>query len=253
MKSPAKILLLGLLILGSPLSRADEILVAVASNFTAPMTELAQRFEAQTGHTVQLAFGSSGRFFAQISNGAPYQVFLSADQDKPRRLEETGLAVSGSRFTYAIGRLALWSADAGRVLKGPEALSAEFNRLALANPRLAPYGQAAVQVLERLGMRDATESRWVQGENIAQAFQFVQSGNAELGFIAMSQIMHDGGVENGNAWVVPQDLYSPIRQDAVLMQQAQSCQACIELLTFMNSVSSWQLIKSYGYTVDDQQ
>lgn len=253
MKPPAKALLICLFVFLSPLSLADEVLVAVASNFTAPMTELAQRFEAESGHTVRLAFGSSGRFFAQISNGAPYQVFLSADQDKPRRLEESGLAVSGSRFTYAFGRLALWSGDADRVVTGPEALSADFNRLALANPRLAPYGQAAVQVLESLQLRDATESRWVQGENIAQAFQFVQSGNADLGFIALSQLMVDGSLEKGNAWLVPRELYSPIRQDAVLIQQAESCQACAELLRFLNSSSTQRIIESFGYTVEGRQ
>ncbi|MEQ8953244.1 MAG: molybdate ABC transporter substrate-binding protein [Gammaproteobacteria bacterium] len=225
--------------------------MAVASNFSAPMQEIASRFEQETGHTVNISLGSSGRFFAQISNGAPFQVFLSADQDKPLRLEQAGLTVAGSRFTYAQGRLVLWSADETLLEDSTEILYTDnFQRLALANPRLAPYGQAALEVLQELNLVERTQDRWVMGENIAQAYQFVETGNAELGFVALSQVSGADGFIVGSGWVLPGNLYSPINQDAVLLTAGEDCQACRELLQYMQSIQVRRLIESYGYRVN---
>jgi molybdate transport system substrate-binding protein len=217
---------------------AEEVLVAVASNFTAPMQELVEQFERESGHQVQLAFGSSGRFYAQIVNGAPYQLFFSADQEKPQKLEEAGFSVRGSRFTYAIGSLVLWSRDSSLTVDGPEILDSDFNRLALANPELAPYGRAAVEVLESLNQADDTRARWVQGENIAQTYQFVETGNAQLGFVAKSQVFNNGQLDKGSGWVIPQQLHKAIRQDAVLLNRASDCTACQALINFIGDTAS---------------
>ncbi|MGI9250497.1 MAG: molybdate ABC transporter substrate-binding protein [Pseudohongiellaceae bacterium] len=223
----------------------EEILLAAAANFTAPMTALVNNFETQTGHQIHTSFGSSGRFFAQINNGAPFQLFLSADQDKPARLEATGHTVPGSRFTYATGSLVLWSANNNLHIEGPEVLQQDnFNHLAFANPRLAPYGQAALEVLENLNLAEATRPRWVQGENIAQTFQFVSSGNAELGFVALSQVI----AHSNNGWRVPTTLHRPIQQDAVLLLPGANCQACKEFLQYLRSPQATQIIQSFGYT-----
>ena len=231
---------------------AEEILLAVASNFAAPMGEIAERFEAQSGHEVNLAFGSSGRFYAQISNGAPFQLFFSADQEKPQALIAAGLAQADTLTTYAEGTLVLWSASLN--VTGPEFLSSQsFTRLALANPALAPYGKAAVETLTALEMRAATEAKWVQGENIAQAFQFVESGNAELGFVARSQVAAKPGAQSddieitGSGWIVPADLHTPIYQDAILLTRARDCTACLEFLGFMQTAEVRTLIARYGY------
>ena len=191
---------------------ADEVSVAVAANFTAPMQKIAAEFEKDSGHTAQLAFGATGKFYAQIRNGAPFQVLLAADDETPARLEKEGLAVAGSRFTYAVGTLALWSADPARVDSRGEVLKrGGFAHLALANPKLAPYGAAAVETLNRLGVVAALEPKFVLGENIAQTFQFVSTGNAELGFVALSQVWKDGKLASGSVWVVPETLHAPIR------------------------------------------
>ncbi|WP_346840005.1 molybdate ABC transporter substrate-binding protein [Microbulbifer sp. SAOS-129_SWC] len=229
-------------------ARAGEVTVAVASNFTAPMKEIAAAFERESGHRVKLVFGSSGKFYAQIRNGAPFQVFFSADRAKPRTLDADGLAVPGSRFTYAVGSLALWSPQAGRVRDGAALLqSGDFGKLALANPRLAPYGTAALEVLRSLHLQAATRSHWVQGENIAQTFQFVASGNADLGFVALSQIQHGGRIERGSAWIVPASLYQPIRQDAVLLPAGADSAAARSLLRFVRGKHAAAIIESYGY------
>lgn len=248
-------------------SKAEEVLVATASNFSGPMGALVEEFEARSGHSLQVSYGSSGRFFAQISNGAPFQLFLSADQDKPARLEAVGLVVPGSRFTYAVGSLVLWSAtehDPAHVPEQqtehdpepqPQQLAArlsqgDYSHLALANPRLAPYGHAAQEVLASLGLTAATRSKWVQGENIAQTYQFVSSGNADLGFVALSQVsqaMSDGKIVSGRVWRVPADLHSPIRQDAVLLLSGQDCKACREFMQYLQSAEAQQLIRSFGY------
>ena len=174
---------------------AAEVQVAVAANFTAPMQKIAAAFEQDTGHRAKLAFGATGKFYAQIRNGAPFEVLLAADDETPAKLEREGAALAGSRFTYAIGRLALWSARPGYVDDQGEVLKrGAFKHLAIANPKLAPYGAAAVETLDRLGLLAALQPKFVQGENIAQTFQFVSTGNAELGFVALSQVMEDGKI-----------------------------------------------------------
>ena len=242
------LLLLGLM-LAAPL-RAEQVLVAVASNFSAPMAELARRFTATTGHEVVLTQGASGRFVAQISNGAPFQVFLSADQDKPAVLAEQGLTVPGTRFTYAVGALVLWTAEPDRTVAGPEALLADsVRRIALANPRLAPYGRAAEETLTRLSLVADTRPRWVQGENITQTFQFVESGNAQLGFVAKSQVAAMGADALASAWQVPAALHDPILQDAVLLKAGATCQACHELLDYLRGAEAHELLLEFGYDI----
>jgi molybdate transport system substrate-binding protein len=233
-------------------ANAETISVAVASNFTAAMNDLAAAFEKETGHKVEPAFGSSGKFYAQIKNGAPFQVFFSADAEKPLQLEQDGLTVPETRFTYAIGTLALWSVKADFVDKKGEVLKkASFNKLAIPNPKLAPYGEAAMEVLNHLGIAETVQPKLVLGENIAQTFQFVESGNAELGFVALSQILDKGGIKAGSAWVVPAKLHSPIRQDAVLLKTGAENKAAMELLKFMHSKRAESIILSYGYQTED--
>lgn len=242
-------------------AHAEKITLAVASNFTGAMKEIAAAFEQQSGHQVDLVFGSSGKFAAQISNGAPFQAFFSADQAKPVALENNGLAVPGSRFTYAMGTLALWSADPG-LIDGhsgvPQRLPVErsFNKLAMANPKLAPYGAAALAVLRALQLEAATRGQWVQGENIAQTYQFVASGNADIGFVALSQILAkgdetDGEVKEGSAWIVPETLHPPIRQDAVLLRRGEDSPATREFLMFVRSEKAAGIIQSHGYRIDN--
>ncbi|HEY8569364.1 molybdate ABC transporter substrate-binding protein [Microbulbifer sp.] len=229
-------------------TQADELTLAVASNFTAPMQEIASRFEQHSGHTVKLAFGSSGKFFAQISHGAPYQALFSADQTKPAQLVTLGLADATSRFTYAEGKLALWSSKPGFVDAEGEVLKrGDFNKLAIANPKLAPYGAAAVELLQQLQLETQTRARWVQGENISQTYQFVASGNADLGLVALSQIFKDGKVAEGSAWIVPAQLYSPIRQDAVVLKHGEHVPAMQEFWAFMHSAEVSAIIRTYGY------
>lgn len=229
-------------------ARAEQVQVAVASNFTAPMQKLAAEFEKDTGHKAQLAFGSTGKFYAQIKNGAPFEVLLAADDETPVRLEQEGMAAAGSRFTYAIGTLVLWSARSDYVDAQGEVLNkGQFNKLALANPKLAPYGKAAVETLNKLGLFAALEPRFVQGENIAQTFQFVSTGNAELGFVALSQVMKDGRIASGSAWVVPGNLHTPIRQDAVILSNGKDNAAAIALMKYLKENKARAIIKAYGY------
>ena len=230
---------------------ADELLVAAASNFSAPMDELVLRFEAQTDHTVEGAFGSAGRLFAQISNGAPFQIFFSADQDKPERLLASGLAVPGSSFTYATGALVVWNADEHAAVPDTRALSHDSElRIAIANPRVAPYGAAAMEAIASLALSEALADRLVLGENIAQTYQFVDSGNAPLGFVAKSQVFLDGSLRKGSAWEVPANLHAPIRQDAVLLTRAQDCVACQQFLTFVQLPDQRALLAGWGYRFD---
>ncbi len=229
--------------------RATEaISVAVASNFTAPMKVIANTFEQLTGHAVRLSFGSSGKFYAQIRHGAPFMVFFSADQDKPAALEQDHLAVPGTRFTYAVGKLGLWSADPDLIdTRASILMDNRFNKLALANPRVAPYGMAAVEVLEFLELRERTEQKWVQGENIAQTYQFVRTGNADIGFVALSQIMKDGNLRQGSYWPVPEEAHLPIRQDVVLLRRGESSIAARALLDFVRGDQARAMIEAYGY------
>ena len=227
---------------------AEEVQLAVAANFTAPMQKIAAEFEKDSGHKARLMFGATGKFYAQISNGAPFEVLLSADDETPARLEKDGLAVAGTRFTYATGRLALWSARAGYVDdKGDVLKKADFRHLSIANPKTAPYGAAAVQALGNLGLLPALEPRFVQGENIAQTHSFIVSGNAELGFIALSQVFRDGRLASGSAWIVPANLHEPIRQDAVLLAKGQSNPAAAALLKYLKGDKARSIIKSFGY------
>ncbi|MEW6646568.1 MAG: molybdate ABC transporter substrate-binding protein [Pseudomonadota bacterium] len=232
----------------STLTQAAQVNVAVAANFTAPMTAIAAAFAKDTGHEARLAFGSSGKFYAQIKNGAPFQVFLSADDTKPAKLEEEGMTVAGSRFTYAIGTLVLWSARPGFVDDQAAVLKrGAYNRLAIANPRLAPYGAAAMEVLDGMGLTAAATPKLVQGENIAQTYQFALSGNAELGFIALSQVMQDGRISGGSAWIVPGNLHQPIRQDAVLLSSGRDNAAAAALMKYLQGDKARAIIRSYGY------
>lgn len=231
-----------------PSARADEVLVAVAANFTAPMKAIAAEFEKTTGHKVHLSFGASGKFYAQIKNGAPFQVLLSADVAIPVKLEQEGLTVPGSRFTYAVGTLVLWSArpdfvdDKGAVLS-----QGAFSHLSVANPKLAPYGAAAMETLDKLGLATTLQAKFVVGENIAQTYQFVMSGNAELGFVALSQVMKDGRIADGSAWVVPVGMHRPIRQDAVILASGRDNVAAAALLRFLRQPGAVAIIRSYGY------
>lgn len=227
---------------------AEQIKVAVASNFAAAMNDIVAEFEQHSGHKVLLSFGSSGKFYAQIKNGAPFHVFFSADQAKPAALEKAGLVVADSRFTYASGTLALWSRKIDLTDRGSTIMrGGKFNKLALANPRLAPYGQAAVEVLENLQLKEITQDKWVQGENIAQTWQFVSTGNADIGFVALSQIMSEGKIVEGSAWIVPPPLHSPIDQDAVLLRKGENSEAARALLEFVRSDQSREIIEAYGY------
>ena len=249
-------LLLLLLCFLSPGLAADQVLVAVAANFAEPMNAIAARFEKDSGHEVQLAYGSSGKFYAQIMHGAPFDVFLSADTVKPEALASSGKVIKGSRFTYAEGRLVLWSREIGFIANQLQSASDrlsgdQYSRLALANPRLAPYGLAATQTLAALELRASTESRWVIGENISQTYQFVSTGNAQLGFVAASQAMQQGELVSGSGWLVPKTLHDPIHQDAVMLTRAAGNQAAIDLLAFMRSTTAAEIIKRYGYEVPD--
>ncbi len=227
---------------------AAEVQVAVASNFIAPMRHVTAGFERTTGHRARLAFGATGKFYAQIRNGAPFDVLLAADDITSAKLEREGFAVAGSRFTYATGRLALWSAKPGFVdAEGAVLGQGRFRRLAIANPRLAPYGAAAVETLDGLGLQARLRPRLVQGENIAQTYQFVASGNAELGFVAVSQVFVDGRLARGSAWVVPQALHAPIRQDAVVLARGRDNPAARALVGYMKQEEARAIIRAYGY------
>ena len=227
---------------------AAEVSVAVAANFTAPMQKLAQAFEAETGHKAVLAFGSTGTLYAQIRNGAPFQILLAADDETPLKIEKEGLGIAGSRFTYAIGKLVLWSKQPGLVDdKGEVLRSGTFQRIALANPKLAPYGAAAMETMTQLGVAQALQPRFVQGENIAQTYQFVFTENAQLGFVALSQVYVDGKIAQGSAWMVPDNLHTPIQQDAILLKKGGDSPAATALMQFLRGERAKALIRSYGY------
>ncbi len=225
---------------------ADAVKVAVAANFTAAMKALSAGFEATTGHRILVSSGSSGKLYAQILHGAPFAVLLSADQARPQALVEQGRA--SARFTYAVGRLILWSRDPALVdERGKILRHGDFKHLAVANPKTAPYGVAARQVLDKLGIAAALESRLVRGDSVAQTYQFVATGNAELGFVALAQVALN---PVGSRWAVPQDLYAPIRQDAVLLNGGTHQPAALALMAYLKSPAAKKVIESYGYGVE---
>lgn len=236
---------LAALILGfGGIAQAGEVQVAVAANFTEPATEIAKLFTEKTGDTATLSFGASGQFYTQITQGAPFEVFLSADAARPARAVGEGFGVEGSVFTYAVGTLVLWSPDAGRVT-GPETLKAgDFAHLAIADPKTAPYGAAAVETIKAFGLTETLAPKLVQGTNISQTQQFVETGNAELGFLALSQVVK---VEGGSRWVVPEDLHAPILQDAVLLKTGADNPAAKAFLEFLRGPEAQAVIESFGY------
>lgn len=228
---------------------AGEVTVAVASNFLNPFKQLIPVFQKQSGHSVRTVSGSTGKLYAQILHGAPFDIFLAADSARPRLLGESGHAVPATQFTYAQGKIVLWSADPRRIsTEGKSILHRrEFKHLALANPKTAPYGKAVVTALQRLKLWESLSPMIVQGENISQTFQFVATGNAEVGFVALSQVLDPRMKIKGSQWVVPENLYDPIDQDAVLLTRGQSQPAAQALLQFLKSDTARVLIQSYGY------
>lgn len=227
---------------------ADEVQVAVAANFAAPMKEIAATFEQDTGHKVLSTVGATGKFYAQIKNGAPFEILVAADDETPAKLEKEGAAVPRTRFTYAIGKLVLWSAQSGLVDdKGEVLKKGSFEHLSIANPKLAPYGAAAVKTMQKLNVYSALEPKFVVGESLAQAHQFVVSGAAQLGFVAMSQVYEGGKLKSGSAWVVPGSLYSPIRQDAVALEKGKGKPAVEAFLKYLKGDRAKAVIRSYGY------
>ena len=246
-----KTLLIALVITTSLVSSkiilADEIRVAVASNFTHAIKKLSTNFEKQTGHKITLVFGATGRHYAQIKNGAPFDAFLAADSKRPKLLEQKGLIITGSRFTYALGKLVLWSPKSRFVDSQAQVLETDnFYHIALANPKLAPYGKAAQEVLKSRQLWKRLKPKTVRGENIAQTFQFVQSGNAELGFVAFSQVKRLDHKQQGSLWFIPQSLYTPIKQQAVLLNKNPVAKS---FLDYLKAVEPQNIIKSLGYEI----
>lgn len=230
-----------------PLQAAD-LHVAVAANFTAPAREIAAAFNAENGDTAVLSFGSTGQLFTQIVHGAPFDVFLAADQARPERAIAEGYAVAGSRFTYATGRIALYSIEPDLVSGAATLSGGPFEKIAIANPETAPYGVAAIQTMTALGVRDSLARHIVQGANIAQAYQFVATGSAELGFVALSQITN---IVGGSRWIVPQDLHAPIAQDAVLLTEGADSPAAAAFVDFLKGPTARAIIARYGYGAID--
>ncbi|MDR7304929.1 molybdate ABC transporter substrate-binding protein [Rhodoferax saidenbachensis] len=237
-----------LALLASNALHAEEVTVAVAANFSAPVQKIAAAFAAATGHKATVVVGSTGKLYAQIKNGAPFQVLLSADDETPTRLGKEGAGVAASQFTYATGRLVLWSRQSGVVDdKGEVLRSGRFEHLALADPKLAPYGAAAVEVMTKLGVAASLGPKLVQGESIGQTYQFVSSGNATLGFVALSQVMVDGKIAEGSAWVVPTNLHTPLRQDAIVLNAGKDNAATAAFMVFLRSDAAKAVIRSFGY------
>lgn len=222
--------------------------MAVAANFAAPMKIIAQNFERETGHKAVLSFGGTGQFYAQIKNGAPFAVLLAADTQTPEKIEKEGLGMPGTTFTYAIGQLVLWSKKPGLIDDRGEILkTGNFTKIAIANPKLAPYGAAALEVLNRLGVVNQVKPKIVEGSNIAQTYQFVFSENASLGFVAMSQVYEDGKLKQGSGWIVPNSMYLPIKQDAILLNSGRDNAAAIALLSYLQSEAAKAVIRKFGY------
>lgn len=241
--------LASLAILGMLALRADagEVRAAVAANFTAPAKLIAEQFQTDTGHTVKLSFGSTGKFYAQIKAGAPFDVFLAADDTTPAKVAKEGLGDGTSEFTYAVGKLVLWSKKPGFVDAKGDVLKGKFDKLAIANPKLAPYGLAAQETMEKMGLWAGLQDRIVMGESISQTLQFADTGNADMAFIALSQTIKDGKPVEGSQWVVPAALYTPIRQDAILLAAPQDKAAAEAFLKYLKSPKAIAVIRSFGY------
>lgn len=241
------VITLALLVFGQA-SWSATVLVAVAANFSKPMTEIVSQFEKATGHSAKLSFGSSGKFVSQLENGGPFEVLLSADEKGPEKLEQAGLTVPNSRFVYALGKLVLWSATPNFVDdKGKILMTSNFKHLALADPKVAPYGAAAIDVLKKMKLFEKLQPMFVQGENIAQTYQFISTANAELGFLALSQVIKNGKIVGGSSWIIPDNLHAPIRQGAVLMKKGAENPAARALIDYLKSIPALAIIKKYGY------
>ncbi len=235
------------LLLGAPV-RAEVAHIAVAANFAEPIEALAKELKTSTGHELRIATGPSGSLYAQIINGAPFDVFLSADEQRPTALAGTGLVVAGSQFTYAVGQLALWAPKPGLdMVNGRGLLNSSVGKVAAANPKLAPYGLAADQTLQSLGIEDAVRPKLIRGNSIGQAFAMVASGNAEAGFVAMSQLLTKGETRPGSVWLVPATLHAPIRQDAVLLKRGEFNPAALALLKLLQQPATRETLATFGY------
>ena len=231
--------------------RAEEALVAVAANFSAPMQQISASFQKDTGHQLKMSFGATGGIYAQIKNGGPFDVFLSADQITPQKLEAEGLGVAATRFNYATGQLVLWSKQDGLVdEKGQVLRGKNIQRIALANPKLAPYGVAAWEAMTALGLLEELKPKMVQGDNIAQTYQFVSTQNAQVGFVALSQVFANGQLTSGSAWIVPPHLYKPIRQDVILLKNGKDNLAAKAFLIYLKGEKAKAVMKSYGYLTE---
>ncbi len=229
-------------------ANAGEVNAAVAANFTEPVKQIAEQFQKDTGHIVKFSFGSSGKFYSQIKEGAPFDVFLAADEKNPKLLEQDGLTVKDSRFVYALGKLVLWSAQPGFVDgKGAVLSKDSYNKIAYADPKLAPYGLAAQETMQKMKLWDKVQGKLVTGESITQTYQFAATGNAELAFVALSQITKDGKVTEGSWWLVPADMYSPIKQAAVQLTAAKDKAASEAFLKYLKGEKAAAIIRSFGY------
>jgi molybdate transport system substrate-binding protein len=230
-------------------THAGEVQVAAAANLGTTIQKIAAAFQRDTGHQAIVALGATNRFYAQIRNGAPFEVLMAADDEAPRKLEIEGLARPGTRFTYAIGRLVLWSAESGAVDQRGDVLRQIRGKLAIADPRLAPYGVAAVETLQKLGLLEAWQPHIVQGENIAQAYQFAYTGNARIAFVALSQVAENGLIVRGSGWIVPPHLHAPIRQDAVLLANGANNPAAIAFIAYLRSSAVRSILRAAGYGI----
>jgi len=247
MRIPALLSVILAAVLTASPALAAQVKVAVAANFAEPAQAIAARFKARTGHDATLSFGSSGQFYTQIANGAPFQVFLSADRERPEKAEAEGLAAAGSRFTYAVGRLVLYSKTPGLVdAQGAVLKSGRFDKLAIADPKTAPYGVAAVETMRKLGVAEALRPRLARGTSITQAYQFVDAGAAELGFVALSQVV---AVKGGSRWVVPAAYHTPIDQQAVLLKTGAESAAAKAFMSFLKGREARAIVRKYGYEV----
>ncbi|MEH6471362.1 MAG: molybdate ABC transporter substrate-binding protein [Halopseudomonas sp.] len=237
-----------LLLLCQPVT-AGQLIAAVAANFTGASKKIVERFESNSGHQVKISYGSTGKLFSQIKHGAPFEVFLAADSAHPQKAIADQLAIPGSRFSYAHGKLVLWSAQADRFSNGEDYLrQGQFKRIAIANPSTAPYGLAAQQLLIQLGIEQSLHSKLVRGESIAQAFQFTATGNAQVGLVAQSQLNHWKG-DPGSQWIVPEDYYPAIDQQAVLLNKGQHNPVAVEFLKFLKGPEARRIINQYGYNL----